>query len=138
MKLSPALLLALCFGLTNNARAISFGDFFGPRFSPTTSAAATNQAPKKAVDSIHRWNQIAIDASGLDHTPGTPAFGYQLGPGRASRAVAIVHIAIFDSMNAVLGGYESYIGIQPVKPPASVDAAVSQAAHASLVALFSA
>src|SRR5256885_4603701 len=115
MKLSPALLLPLCFALTNNARAISFGDFFGPRFSPTTSAAATNQAPKKAVDSIHRWNQIAIDASGLDHTPGTPAFGYQLGPGRASRAVAIVHIAIFDSVNAIMGGYQSYTGIQPLK-----------------------
>src|SRR5947209_6209532 len=136
MNLSPALLLALCFALTNNARAISFGDFFGPRFSPTTSAAATNQAPKNALDSIHRWNQIAIDASGLDHTPGTPAFGYQLGPGRASRAMAIVHIAIFDSVNAVLGGYQSYTGIQSVKPPVSLDAAVAQAAHDTLAALF--
>lgn len=135
MKLSPLILLALCFALTDNASAISFRDFFGPRFSPTTSAT-TNQAPKKAVDSIHRWNQIAIDASGLDHTPGTPAFGYQLGPGRASRAMAIVHIAIFDSVNAVLGGYQSYTGIPAAKSAVSVDAAVTQAAHDTLSALF--
>ena len=56
------------------------------------------------------WNRIAIDASGLDHTPVAPGetrtFGEQLGPGRASRAMAIVHIAIFDSVNAIFGGAE--------------------------------
>ena len=43
---------------------------------------------------VHHWNEIAIDASGLDHTPVAPGetrvFGEQLGPGRASRAMAVV------------------------------------------------
>src|SRR5262245_52596319 len=31
-------------------------------------------------DAVHRWNRIAIDAAGLDHTPG---YRQQLGPGRS-------------------------------------------------------
>src|SRR5947207_14065270 len=113
MKLSSAIFLALCLSLSNNARATSFSDFFGPRFS-SAQTARTNQSPKKALDSIHRWNQIAIDASGLDHTPlalgEVRTFDERLGPGRTSRAMAIVHIANFDSVNTILGGYQSYSG----------------------------
>ena len=139
MKSSSAILLALCFCFSNNASALSFHDFFGPRFSGS-QPITTDQAPKNALDSIHRWNAIAINASGLDHTPVAPGevrtFGEQLGPGRSSRAMAIVHIAIFDSVNAILGGYQSYTGIQSVKQPVSLDAAVAQAAHDTLVALY--
>src|SRR5207302_10681976 len=139
MKSSSAILLALCLCFSNNARALSFADFFGPRFNGVQTARTT-LAPKNALDSIHRWNTIAINASGLDHTPLTPGeirtFGEQLGPTRASRAMAIVHIANFDSVNAVLGGYQSYSGIQTVKPPVSLDAAVAQAAHDTLAALY--
>ena len=39
------------------------------------------------------WNAIAMDASGLDHTPVMTGehrvFGENLGPGRSSRAMAI-------------------------------------------------
>jgi hypothetical protein len=139
MRSSSAILLALCLSFSNNARALSFSDFFGPRFSGVQTTR-TALAPKNALDSIHRWNAIAINASGLDHTPLAPGevrtFGEQLGPGRASRAMAIVHIAIFDSVNAILGGYQSYTGIQSVKPPVSLDAAVAQAAHDTLAALY--
>src|SRR5437762_9097088 len=139
MKSSSAILLALCLCFSNNANALSFSDFFGPRFNGVQTTP-TALAPKNAADSIHRWNTIAINASGLDHTPVAPGeirtFGEQLGPTRASRAMAIVHIAIFDSVNAVLGGYQSYTGIQSVKPPVSLDAAVAQAAHDTLVALY--
>src|SRR6266496_5801492 len=127
MKLSSAILLALCLCLSNNASALSFSDFFGPRFD---SAQTTRNAlaPKNALDSIHRWNAIAINASGLDHTPVAPGelriFGEQLGPGRASRAMAIVHIAIFDAVNAIVGGYRSYTGVL-AQGPTSMDAAVS-------------
>src|SRR5215475_4170570 len=100
--------LALYLSVSANANATSFGDFFGPRFSGVQTAR-TSLAPNNALDSIHRWNAIAVNASGLDHSPVAPGevrtFGEQLGPGRASRAMAIVHIAIFDSVNAVLGGY---------------------------------
>ena len=139
MKSASAILLALCLCFGNNASALSFSDFFGPRFNGVQTTR-TALAPKNALDSIHRWNAIAINASGLDHTPVAPGelrtFGEQLGPTRASRAMAIVHIAIFDSVNAVLGGYQSYTGIQPAKPPVSLDAAVAQAAHDTLVALY--
>src|SRR5213078_4370900 len=139
MKSSSAILLALCLCFSHNASALSFSDFFGPGFNGVQTTR-TALVPKNALDSIHRWNAIAINASGLDHTPlalgEVRTFGEQLGPGRASRAMAIVHIAIFDSVNAVLGGYQSYSGIQPVKAPVSLDAAVAQAAHDTLVALF--
>src|SRR5438270_10301538 len=139
MRSSSAILLTLCLSFSNNARALSFSDFFGPRLN-SAQTTRTALAPKNALDSIHRWNAIAINASGLDHTPVAlgeiRTFGEQLGPTRASRAMAIVHIAIFDSVNAIMGGYKSYSGIQSVKPPVSLDGAISQAAHDTLVAMF--
>jgi hypothetical protein len=86
------------------------------------------------------WNEVAINASGLDHTPVVPGeqriFGEQVGPGRASRAMAIVHIAMFDAVNAILGGYRSYTGIPGVHEATSIDSAIAQAAHDTLVAMF--
>ena len=35
-------------------------------------------------------------------------FGEQLGPGRSSRAMAIVHIAIADAVASIRGGYRRY------------------------------
>jgi hypothetical protein len=105
--------------------------------------AAAAESPRRfgvAADTLRHWNRTAIDASGLDHTPPGPgedrAFGEQLGPGRASRAMAIVHIAMFDAVNAIVGGYESYSGIPQVPRSASLNAAIAQAAHDTLVALY--
>ena len=66
----------------------------------------------------------------------TRVFGEQLGPGRSSRAMAIVHIAIFDAVNAIARRYRSYTGIPDAALGASMDAAIAQAAHDTLVALF--
>src|SRR5262249_196330 len=66
----------------------------------------------------------------------TRVFGEQYGPTHASRAMAIVHIAIFDAVNAIAGGYRSYTGIPPAPGDTSMDAAVAQAAHDTLCALF--
>jgi hypothetical protein len=89
---------------------------------------------------VHHWNVVAVNASGLDHTPVTAGenrvFGEQLGPTRASRAMAIVHIAVFEAVNAIAGGYQSYVGLPRAKPHTSMQAAISQAAHDTLVALF--
>lgn len=89
---------------------------------------------------ILKWNQIAVDTSGLDHTPvikgESRVFGHQLGPTRASRAMAIVHIAMFEAVNAIVGGYESYTGTPPVAVPASMQSAIAQAAFDALVALY--
>ena len=89
---------------------------------------------------VHHWNEIAIDASGLDHTPVAPGenrvFGEQFGPARASRAMAIVHLAIFDAMNAIEGEYEGYTSVSQKHGPMSMQAAIAQAAHDTLAALF--
>ena len=93
-----------------------------------------------AADAFRYWNAVAVDASGLDHTPPGPGetrqFAEQLGPGRASRAIAIVHIAMFDAVNAIAGGYESYTRIWPAPRGASIEAAIAQAAHDTLVNVF--
>jgi hypothetical protein len=121
------------------AKAQRFPEAFGQRFRASQNAERAS-GPRAGLDALHRWNQIAIDASGLDHTPVAPGeirtFGEQLGPARASRAMAIVHIAVFDAVNAILGGYQSYTGITAKGGAASLDAAISQAAHDTLVSLF--
>src|SRR2546430_16520087 len=118
-------------------------DYLGPRFHGTEQHAPSLNLPSpgpRAADSLRHWNQIAIDASGLDHTPPAPGetrmFGEQLGPARASRAMAIVHIAMFDSVNAITGGYESYTSVKSNGGAVSLDAAISQAGHDNLVALI--
>jgi hypothetical protein len=142
MKKSSILLLLLAF--VHPSLAAESGNGFsqklGPRFQSPSTPVVPIIAPGPALDILHRWNEIAINASGLDHTPVPPGdpriFGEQLGPGRASRAMAIVHIAMFDAMNAIEGDYRSYTGVRAGRGPISEDAAVAQAAHDTLVALF--
>ena len=138
MKFSLLLLFTISSTAFARGPGGTFSQAYGPLFHPQPKLAAN--AEKLAQDPVHHWNQIAIDATGLDHTPVAPGehrtFGEQLGPGRASRAMAIVHIAIFDAVNAALGDYQSFTGIQSAPHPFSTAAAVAQAAHDTLVALF--
>jgi hypothetical protein len=126
--------LTLAFG-TNHG----LNDVFGPLFHRAANVPPP-VAPTQGLDSLHRWNLIAINASGLDHTPVGPGqnrvFGEQFGPGRASRAMAIVHIAMFDALDAVVGGYTSYTGTHASPGPMSIDAAIAQAARDTLAAMF--
>jgi len=93
-----------------------------------------------SLNRLKHWNEVAINASGLDHTPVAPGenrvFGEQVGPGRSSRAMAIVHIAVFDAINAIQGGYDSYSNIPRVNVVTSVESAIAQAAHDTLAAMF--
>src|SRR5438093_5563950 len=50
--------------------------------------------------------------------------------------MAIVHTAIFDVVNAIAGHYQSYTGLPPAPRGTSMKAAIAQAAHDTLVALF--
>jgi hypothetical protein len=122
-----------------------FEEAWGPRYRrvevPAPFAAAAQAShPADAGGRLRHWNRIAIDTSGLDHTPvaggETRVFGHQLGPGRASRAMAIVHIAMFDAVNAIAGAYESYALPGAAPPGAGMDAAIGVAAHDTLAALF--
>jgi hypothetical protein len=62
---------------------------------------------------VLRWNQIAIDSSGIDHQ--SEAAGEQLGPTKASRAMAIVHIAMFESLNTISPNFQSYLGLNAIQ-----------------------
>ena len=86
-------------------------------------AAAPGQA-----DVVIDWNNVTLNAIRVDKTS----------PPKASRALAIVHTAIFDAVNSGSGGqYEHYI-VPPVQffAPISVEAAAAAAAHTALSALF--
>src|SRR4051812_47853466 len=119
-----------------------FSNAYGPHYQAVAvqTATASPQRPLAGLSAVRRWNQIAMDATGLDHTPVQPGetrvFGEQLGPCRASRAMAIVHIAMFDTIVAVMGQFESYTGVRAPTGPVALPVAVSQAAHDALVSLF--
>jgi len=138
-------LLASPQGLSAEGLRGGFDDAFGPRFHPDARQAPPDlkHRPRHGFDrasGVRHWNQIAIDASGLDHTPVAPGetrvFGEQLGPHRASRAMAIVHLAVFEVVNAVEGDFKSYIGLPHAKLGTSLQVGVAQAARDTLAALF--
>jgi hypothetical protein len=103
--------------------------------SQSGRTATVALAPR--TDAVRRWNQVAVDATGIDHAQSAGTlYGYQLGPTRASRAMAIVHIAMADTVNAIAGGWRSYTDLPRARDPVSMDAAVATAAHDALAALY--
>ena len=108
----------------------------------TATSCADLLPPHDAFSTLDRyllWNEIALDTTAIDHTPNQQdpqCFGEQLGPHRSSRAMAIVHIAMFDAVNAISQKYASYSGIPLVSGDVSMDVAIAQAAHDTLVALY--
>ena len=142
-----AVLFGLAFpqGLSAEGLRGGFDGAFGSRFHSDARPVPpkAKHHPRHGFDraaGVRNWNQIAIDASGRDHTPVAPGetrvYGEQLGPARASRAMAIVHLAIYEVVNAVEGRSESYTGLARARVGTSLSAAVAQAAHDTLVALF--
>lgn len=97
----------------------------------------TNNPVSPVGDPVLYWNAIALQANADDHTGiyGAPEQG---GPTWASRALAIVHAAIYEALNSVDQGHEPYIALIPVQPHEHVDldAAVAAAAHRALVDLY--
>jgi hypothetical protein len=128
-KLIASVLALLVLSMVVPARAFQSGN----PGDPSQSAVPT-------TNTILRWNKIAVDCSGLDHTPVAPGetrvFGEQIGPCRSARAMAIVHIAMFEAMNAIVGGFKPYITANRKSGPGSTDAAIAQAAHDALVGMF--
>src|SRR5207249_10619780 len=136
-------LAMLMFDPSGSAGAGGFDDglrdAFGARFHRRPGPRHSRR-PQAARSWVHHWNAIAIDASGLDHTPVETGeqrvFGENLGPGRSSRAMAITHIAIFDAVNAIVGGYRSYTGLDPAPDGTSMRASIAQAASVTLLVLM--
>ncbi len=89
------------------------------------------------MDPILYWNDVALEANRVSHTNGA---GEQTGPTLSSRAMAIVHLAIYDAYAGVINTpltLPPYLPGLPVPAAgASVDAAVAAAAHATLSRLF--
>ncbi len=135
------LLTAGCGGRDGSQSASSTaGSCTNPDPQPVVPAPdAGRPASKDPTSTVFRWNEIALIAQAIDHTPAAAGenrvFGEQFGPCRSSRALAIVHIAVFDAKNAVAGGYRSYTGI-PSAPGASMNAAIAEAARDTLTALY--
>jgi hypothetical protein len=74
-------------------------------------------------DEVTEWNLI------LERTvAATPHF-------LQSRSAAIVQLAVFEAVNAIVGDYEPYLGVINAPPWASPEAATVAAAHRALVAL---
>ena len=89
------------------------------------------------MDPILFWNDVALEANRVSHTNGK---GEQTGPTLSSRALAIVHLAMYDAYSGIKGNPPTlppYLpGLPPPLPAATVDAAVAAAAHATLSSLF--
>jgi vanadium chloroperoxidase len=90
-------------------------------------------------DSILFWNAVALEANRVSHSD--PDKREQNGPTLSSRALAIVHLAMYDAFAGIVGGapFPRYLNPAPpapVAPPATARDAVAGAAHATLSALF--
>ncbi|MEO0981407.1 MAG: phosphatase PAP2 family protein [Pseudomonadota bacterium] len=102
------------------------------------------QGPKRRIadrrDRVFFWHEVALDSVAIDHTPdldtGTPPLENG-GPTRTSRALAMTQIAVFDALNAFTPAFEPYNEIRRARGnSASRDAAIAQAAHDVLAALY--
>jgi len=96
--------------------------------------------PLSTFGRLFAWNEIALDTTAIDHTPPATGqkyvFGQQFGPPRAARAMAIVHIAMFEAVNAIYHDWHSYTGLARVSRNVPADLAIAQAAHDALVYLY--
>jgi hypothetical protein len=79
-----------------------------------------------AADMVLEWNDITLQAFRTASTP----------PPIASRALAIVHTAIYDAVNAIDRTHDPYAVDVLAAPSTSRDAAVAAAAHRALISLF--
>ena len=89
------------------------------------------------MDPILYWNDVALEANRVSHTNGA---GEQTGPTLSSRALAIVHLAMYDAYAGVIANPATLPPYLPGLPApvagSSADAAVAAAAHATLSKLF--
>ena len=87
-------------------------------------------------DSILFWNSVALEANRNSHTNGASE---QTGPVLSARALAIVHLAMYDAYVAAAqpAGLAPYLpGLPPAPAGTLATAAVAGAAHTTLSALF--
>lgn len=86
-------------------------------------------------DSILFWNAVALEANRVSHSD--PDKRQQNGPTLSSRALAIVHLAMYDAYAGV-AGFTRYLNPPPPAAGTSRRDAVAGAAHRTLSRLYSA
>ncbi|HWM90255.1 MAG TPA: hypothetical protein VN493_05765 [Thermoanaerobaculia bacterium] len=89
-------------------------------------------------DSVLFWNAVALEADRVSHSD--PDKREQNGPTLSSRALAIVHLAMYDAYAGIVGGGLFPRYLNPAPPPAGTGTgnAVAGAAYTTLVALYKA
>lgn len=94
------------------------------------------------MDAILYWNAVGLEANQVSHSNGKKE---QTGPTLSSRALAIMHLAMFDAYVGAeaagpnLSNLTPYLTAPPIAPPStvpSIDAAIAAAAHATLSWLY--
>ena len=96
--------------------------------APFLAAAITaGTSPHTArADTVTDWNQTAIEVMKVAGTPNNPW----------SRAMAMMHVAMSDAINATQPRYARYLTSVASRPAASEDAAAAAAARQILIQLF--
>src|SRR5262245_2951456 len=87
-----------------------------------------------SVDPILEWNANAIEVNRVSYSGGVT--NDEIGPTRSSRALAIEHVAMFDAWNSINKQFTKYLVMAPDANNASDEAAVAQAAHDTLLAMY--
>jgi hypothetical protein len=90
------------------------------------TAGAPAQAPAAPSDVVLIWNEAALRAIRADRTP----------PPQAARHLAMVHVAVYDAVNAVNPTHRFYRFPSAVSGPTSPEAAAAVAAHRVLLELY--
>lgn len=79
-----------------------------------------------AADTVLEWNEVAVEATRVA----------RLSPNAQTRALAMVHGAVFDAVNGIERGYAPYLVERQAPRWASEEAAAAVAAHGVLVSLM--
>jgi len=90
----------------------------------TESAHASSSSQP---DQVVQWNQTLLR---ILQTPGA-----QPATVHPTRSMAIVHLAIYDAVNAIVGGHAPYLPLHAPRS-ASPEAAAAAAAHTAMLSLF--
>jgi hypothetical protein len=100
--------------------------FLVPAVAAASLAKSPDPCPVPPRNTVVRWNDAALAAIRAEKTP----------PPVAARNLAIVHVAIYDAVVAVDGGYDPFYFRADAVPGTDVRAAAAVAAHRALVDLY--
>src|SRR5262245_7702938 len=93
---------------------------------PSLPSITQSRKPAQRSDVVLQWNETVLNAIRADRTA----------PPLAARNLAIVHAAMYDSINAVYRTHYPYYVTVQATPDTAVEVAAAVAAHRTLVTLY--